>query len=261
MKNNVILAGTTRNVRVNEYNGRDFVSFTAVVEDPTRRREDGTAIYSFIPVSVSGPQATRLKEKLKDDVHVCVEGHFEPTKKDNTVRYPVNATSVETMDAGNVNHVIIQGRLTRDPELRTTNNGTEVCTVPIATTRSYADKNGEWHDVISFVTIIGWGNLAKALGSFAKGKMIWAIGRLTSRKWTDKDGIDHYPVELVLVSIHDGGTGKYNQNGSSSKEQSKASEPAAPAANEFNNIPDALSDMYDDDGGFDDFEDEELPFN
>lgn len=258
MKNTVFLAGTTRNVRMNNYNGREFISFTTVVEDPTRRREDGTAISSFIPVSVSGPQATRLKEKLKDGSNVCVEGHFEPVKKNDTMRYPVNAVSVETMDAGNVNHAVIQGRLTRDPELRTTNNGTEVCTVPIATTRSYADKNGEWHDITSFVTIIAWGNLAKGLNSFAKGKMVWAIGRLTSRKWTDKDGNDHYPVELVLDAVHDGGTGKYNQNGSAAKEQPKASEPAAPAAS-------SDSDMYDDsgmfDGGFEDFADEELPFN
>lgn len=258
MKNLVIIAGKVKNARANEYNGRDFVSFTVVVEDSTRRREDGSAISSFIPVSVSGPQASRLKEKLKDGAFVCVEGHFEPVKRDDTMRYPVNAISIETMDAGSVNHVIIQGRLVHDPELRTTSSGTEVCTVPIATTRSYADKNGEWHDITSFVTVIGWGNLAKALNSFSKGKMVWAIGRLTSRKWTDKDGKDHYPVELVLEAVHDGGTGKYNRNGNGSKEQSKASEPA-PAADKFNNVPDALSGMYDD--GFDDFEDEELPFN
>lgn len=256
MKNNVFLAGKAKNVRVNEYNGRDFVSFTAVIEDPTRRREDGTAISSFIPVSVSGPQATRLKEKLKDGSNVCVEGHFEPTKKDDTMRYPVNATSVETMDAGDVNHALIQGRLTRDPELRTTNNGTEVCTVPIATTRSYSDKNGEWHDVTSFITIIGWGNQAKALITFDKGKMVWAIGRLTSRKWTDKNGKDHYPVEVVLEAVHDGGTGRYNQNGNTAAEQPKASEPD-PAASSNDTFDD--SGMFD--GGFEDFLDEELPFN
>ena len=66
MKNLVIIAGKVKNARANEYNGRDFVSFTVVVEDSTRRREDGSAISSFIPVSVSGPQASRLKEKLKD---------------------------------------------------------------------------------------------------------------------------------------------------------------------------------------------------
>lgn len=254
MKNNVILAGKARNVRTNQYNGRDFVSFTASVADPTRKREDGSPFTYSIPVSTSGPQATRLKEKLKDNAYVCVEGHFEPVKRDDTLRYPVNATSVELMDAGSLNHVVIQGRLARDPELRTTNNGNGVCTVPVATTRSYADKNGEWHNITSFVTVIGWNDQAQALNSFQKGKMVWLVGKLTSRKWTDNDGKDHYPVELVLDTVYDGGTGKYNQSSTASKATSNA-QPGKPA--------DTVPDSYPDDGfpGFDDFDDEELPFN
>ena len=81
MKNLAILAGKARNVRKNQYNGRDLVSFTASVADPARKREDGSPFTYSIPVSTSGPQATRLKEKLKDGAFVMCRRPFRAGKE------------------------------------------------------------------------------------------------------------------------------------------------------------------------------------
>lgn len=251
MKNNIIITGTAHNIRENTYNGRDFLSMTVRVPDPDRCREDGTPFTHSISVNVTGPMATHKKGKLKDNMCICVEGRFEPYKdKNDVMRFPVNAAVIDLMDAGVMNHAVIQGRLTRDPELRRTGSGKAVCTATFAVDRSYKDKSDNWQDVTSFVTVVAWEDEANKLANFRKGNMVWITGKITSRKWTDKDNQDRYVTEIVATSVLSGGSGKFNQ-------MADGTAPASASSNHSDAAP-----VPDNDGDFAalDCEDEELPF-
>lgn len=249
MKNYCIIAGEVKNIRVNSYDSREFLNLSVSVEDLARSREDGTPFTYRIPVNVSGPQVARLKDKISEGKHVIIEGRFEPTQRDGKAYYTVNAASVDVVDGGSMNHIVLQARLVRDPEVRTTANGNRVCSVPVCCTRSYKSKNDEWHDISHFITVIAWGDTVEQL-NYEKGKLLWLTGKLTSRKWTDKEGQDHYPVEVVLDSISDGGTGRYKQDNTAQSAGNQVEKPdnTEPVGYDgFTDIPD----------GFD----EELPFD
>lgn len=251
MKNISIIAGEVKGVRINSYDNREFLNLSVSVEDPSRSREDGTPFTYRIPVNISGPQVARLKDKISEGKKVVIEGRFEPTQREGKAYYTVNATSVEVVDGGSMNRIVLQARLVRDPEVRQTTNGNRVCSVPVCCTRSYKDKNDEWHDISHFITVIAWGDTVEKL-NYEKGKLLWLTGKLTSRKWTDKEGQDHYPVEVVLETISDGGTGRYKQDNTCNTTQTtgnvKADNATEPAGYDgFSDIPD----------GFD----EELPFD
>lgn len=95
-----------------------------------------------------------------------------------------------------VNKVIILGRLGRDPELRETSGGTTVCRLAVATSRRYT-KDGqkqeatEWHDISLF------GKTAEIAGKYLKkGSEVYVEGRLHTRKYTGKDGVERYATEI-----------------------------------------------------------------
>ena len=96
-----------------------------------------------------------------------------------------------------VNKVIILGRLGRDPELRETASGTTVCRLAVATSRRYKAKDGskqeetEWHDISLF------GKTAEIAGQYLKkGSEVYVEGRLHTRKYTGKDGVERYATEI-----------------------------------------------------------------
>lgn len=258
-KNRTILSGTIN--RVFEHagsNGRTFYSVTVAVPDPARNREDGTPFTYNINVNVSGPLAERIAPKLAQGMKVCVEGTFEPTQKEGGKRfYTVNANDFAFMDAGIMNQITIYGRLTRDPELRHTQSGTGVTSASVAVDRNYRDKNGEWQAVTSFIDVTAWAGLSEALEKFRKGNAIWVTGRLTSRKYTDKEGVDRYPVEITADTVLSGGTGKYNATADGTAAPAKDPGPAPADGNGYD------SGAYDGFSGFDGFDgfDEELPFS
>ena len=98
-----------------------------------------------------------------------------------------------------VNKVIIVGNLGRDPEVRYNPNGGAWCTVSIATSRSWKDKTSgekveetEWHRVVFN------DKLAEIAGEYLKkGRSVYVEGRLKTRKWTDKDGVEKFTTEIV----------------------------------------------------------------
>jgi single-strand DNA-binding protein len=97
-----------------------------------------------------------------------------------------------------VNKVILVGNLGRDPEIRYMPSGEAVANVAIATTSKYKDKNGdpvedtEWHRVSFF------GKLAEIVGQYlSKGRSVYIEGRLKTRKYTDKDGVEKYATEII----------------------------------------------------------------
>lgn len=213
MNNNAIISGKVARVFLNDGGNREFLNVTICTEDKTKSRTDGTFPKAYIPVCLSGPIVERLKEKVTEGKRACIEGAFEPYRKDNksgTV-YRVNASSFLLRDCGDFNHIRVQGRLTHDLEVRRTANGTAVISMNLAVDRSYQDKNGEWKTVTTFITVTVWDKEAEALAkaNYGKGKLLWITGKLISRSY-EKDGKKYYPVEIVADSVIDGGSGKYN---------------------------------------------------
>jgi len=100
----------------------------------------------------------------------------------------------------NVNKSIIIGRLTRDPELKTTPNGTSLCTLSVATSTQWKDNTGQKQSKTEFHNVIAWGKQAEVIGQyFVKGQEIYVEGRLETRSWDDKEtGKKMYRTEIVL---------------------------------------------------------------
>lgn len=102
-----------------------------------------------------------------------------------------------------VNKAIIVGRLGADPELRTTNNGMAVCTLSVATSESWMDKqSGQRQERTEWHRIVVWGkqgeNCAKYL---SKGRQVFVEGRLQTRSWEGQDGQKRYTTEIVANNI------------------------------------------------------------
>ena len=103
--------------------------------------------------------------------------------------------------AGSVNKVILVGNLGRDPEIRTTNDGTKVANFSLATSENWRDRNTgerrertEWHRVVIFND-----RLVDVVEKYvSKGSKLYIEGQLQTRKWTDRDGQERYTTEIVL---------------------------------------------------------------
>ena len=103
--------------------------------------------------------------------------------------------------AGSVNKVILIGNLGRDPEIRTTQDGTKVCNLSVATSENWRDKTSgerrektEWHRVVVFND-----RLVDVIERYLKkGAKVYLEGALQTRKWTDQSGAEKYTTEIVL---------------------------------------------------------------
>ena len=155
-----------------------------------------------------------------------------------------------------VNKVIIVGNLGRDPEVRYTPNGSAVCNVTVATSRVRKNKDSgeksedtEWHRVVFF------DKLAEIAGEYLKkGRSVYVEGRLQTRKWQDKDGVEKYTTEIVASEMQmlggregmGGGAGAAEEEGGGYERSAPAARPAAAAANRPAAKSSGFSDMDDD---------------
>jgi single-strand DNA-binding protein len=99
-----------------------------------------------------------------------------------------------------LNTITIQGRLTRNPELRRTGNGVAVTNFTVACERDF-NEGGE--KVTDFIELVAWRNTAEYVSKyFSKGKMAVAKGRLQIRAYTDKDGNKRTAAEVVVESLY-----------------------------------------------------------
>ena len=97
-----------------------------------------------------------------------------------------------------INKVILIGNLGKDPEVRRLENGAVVAKFSLATNESYKDKNGEWQKQTEWHDVVVWRNLAeRAERDLKKGKMVFVEGKLTHRKYQDKEGKDRYITEVA----------------------------------------------------------------
>jgi single-strand DNA-binding protein len=97
-----------------------------------------------------------------------------------------------------VNKVILIGNLGRDPETRYTTSGDAVTNLRIATTEQWKDKSGEKQERTEWHTVVLFGRQAEVAGEYLKkGRSVYIEGRLQTRKYTDKEGVEKYATEIV----------------------------------------------------------------
>ena len=168
-----------------------------------------------------------------------------------------------------VNKVIIIGNLGRDPEVRYTATGAAICNVAIATSRSWKDKTSgerqeetEWHRVVFF------DRLAEIAGEYLKkGKSVYVEGRLRTRKWTDKDGLEKYTTEIfaqemtMLGGREDGAgpRGGAGEEGGYGEQQGRSEAPRRAAPPARTPAPAPRAPAAKSSTGFDDMDDD-IPF-
>ena len=102
-----------------------------------------------------------------------------------------------------LNKVQLIGRLTRDPESRTTPQGVSVCNFSIATSRVWKDQQGVQQDRTEFHNIVAWRRLGEICGQYlSKGRQIYLEGHLETRNWEDKDsGQKRYRTEIIADNM------------------------------------------------------------
>lgn len=108
-----------------------------------------------------------------------------------------------------LNHIVLMGRLTRDPELRRTGSGIAVASFSLAVDRDYAAQGAERET--DFIDIVAWRNTAEFVSKyFAKGRMAVVSGRLQIRNWNDKEGNKRRSAEVVADNIYFGDSKRDN---------------------------------------------------
>lgn len=103
-----------------------------------------------------------------------------------------------------LNHIVIMGRLTRDPELRRTGSGLAVASFSVAVDRDWPNKETGERET-DFIDCVAWRQTGEFVSKwFAKGSMIVVAGRLQIRNWVDKDGNKRKTAEIVADSVYFG---------------------------------------------------------
>jgi single-strand DNA-binding protein len=97
-----------------------------------------------------------------------------------------------------LNKVILVGRVTADPQLKTIPSGQSVTTIGVATNRTWTDKTGAKQEQVEFTNVVIWGRTAEVASQFlTKGAMVLIEGRLQTRSWTDKQNLVHKTTEVM----------------------------------------------------------------
>lgn len=153
---------------------------------------------------------------------------------------------------------IVAGNITRDPEMRTTGSGSQVCSFAIAVNRSFKDSSGNQQDQVSYLDCVAWGKSAEIICQYVhKGSALLVSGRLEQRSWEDKNsGQKRSRTEIVIEDFsfigNNGGGGNGGGNYSSNRGASKSVEAEADV--------DMGSDVVPDDVPEDQINLDEIPF-
>lgn len=143
----------------------------------------------------------------------------------------------------NVNKVILVGRLTRDPDMRTTPTGQSVATIGMATNNHWTDKTGQKQEKTEFHTVVLWGRLAEIAGQYlTKGQECFVEGRLQSRAYTDKAGQERKTTEIIGETMQLGSRAQSGGQGSGGYQSSSSNVPR-PAAAAQRSAPQSSSPM------------------
>lgn len=96
-----------------------------------------------------------------------------------------------------VNKAILIGHLGGDPDIRTLENGTQVGRFSVATSENYKDKEGNWQSQTEWHNVVVWRDLAEKSKHLVKGNTVYVEGKISSRKYTDKDGVERSVTDIV----------------------------------------------------------------
>ena len=166
-----------------------------------------------------------------------------------------------------VNKVIIVGNLGKDPEVRYLPSGSAICNIAVATSRQWKDKtSGEKQEETEWHRITFFDRMAEIAAEYLKkGRSVYVEGRLKTRKYTDKDGVEKYATEIVATEMQllggresgGGGGGGGDEMGDVAREPARAAAPrSAPPARSAAPAPRAATKPS---TGFDDMDDD-IPF-
>ncbi len=112
-----------------------------------------------------------------------------------------------------LNHIVIMGRLTRDPELRRTGSGIAVASFSVAVDRDFGGRDGGEKET-DFIDCVAWRQTGEFVSKyFTKGSMIVVSGRLQIRSWTDKEGNKRRTAEVVADNVYFGESKRGNEGG------------------------------------------------
>ena len=115
-----------------------------------------------------------------------------------------------------LNHIVIMGRLTRDPELRRTGSGVAVASFSLAVDRDFGGRDGGERET-DFIDCVAWRQTGEFVSKyFTKGRMAVVSGRLQIRNWTDKEGNKRRTAEVVADNVYFGDSKRDGENGGSS---------------------------------------------
>ncbi len=114
----------------------------------------------------------------------------------------------------NFNKAIIIGRVTRDPEIRTTPNGQTVASIGVASNRVWNSNTGERQEKTEFHNIVAWGKLAEICGQYlVKGQLVLFEGRLETKTWEGQDGSKKSRTEIVAENMQMGPKARAQEGG------------------------------------------------
>ncbi len=130
-----------------------------------------------------------------------------------------------------LNHIVIMGRLTKNPELRRTGTGVAVASFTLAVDRDFTGKDSEKET--DFIDCVAWRGTGEFVSKyFTKGRMACVSGRLQLRDWTDKDGNKRRAAEVVADNVYFADSKNAAENGSTGATFATPA-PTAPAAGSF----------------------------
>jgi single-strand DNA-binding protein len=125
-----------------------------------------------------------------------------------------------------VNRVILIGNLGKDPETRYMSNGEAVTNITLATTDTWKDKNSEKQEKTEWHRVVFYRKLAEIAGEYLKkGGSVYVEGRLETRQWTDKNGVERYTTEIIATDMEMLGSRGGSSNYQSDPPQGKSEQP------------------------------------
>lgn len=128
----------------------------------------------------------------------------------------------------NLNKVFIMGRLTADPEIRSTPSGERVTTISIASNRFWTDKSGNKKESTEFHNVVLWGRQADIAGQFlVKGSMAFIEGRLQTRSWKAQDNTTRKVTEIIAERLQFGPRASNGTSQSSAYEEKNSNQDMA----------------------------------
>ena len=138
----------------------------------------------------------------------------------------------------NLNKVFLIGRLTADPQLRSTKTGQQVAVFSIATNRVWNDKNNQKQEQVEYHNIVVWGRQAEVASKFLlKGQMVLVEGRIQTRDYEDKQGQKRKTTEIVAERIQFGPKAAGARSAGSGQAGPEAEAPAATDKSPLEEIP------------------------